>query len=382
MISIFYVGVDMYSPSLPEIAKYYEISTSYARWSITIFIITFTITQLIFGSIINLFSHKKMAIILTLIFLMGCVVCTLSPSIFILYLGRIIQAVGVSGLFPLGFATLKNHIEGKALDKAIPINSMVSTSLASLAPITGSYITLHFSWQSNFMMMMLIGIVLIMSLIFLYHPVNTIDKGGFNFKKTNRGYAKLTKNIPFIINSVMAANTVVALIAFYTLMPFIITTSMGGSLKLFGGLSLYFVLLGLAGRFCHLVYLNKVLSNIHLIILFSILIFIGAFLFIMHTLFYPISLYAFIFCFSLIIFGSGVVNPNCQTLVFQNISKAESGHASVLFGVIGGAYIGLAAVVAATLSDTITSLAIILIAPLATLGLIGSLVQTRFKTKS
>ncbi|MDC0535433.1 MFS transporter [Francisellaceae bacterium] len=377
MVVLYYVGVDMYSPALPAIARYFQINSDLTRWTITVFVLTFAISQLIFGMIINRYHHKKMIVLFSVIFMLGSLVCLASANISILYIGRVLQGIGASCLFAIGFATLKNNLEGVELERALPINSLMYTVFAAMAPLLGGYITAHFNWQTNFGVMFIFCLLILISILCMYHSEQIIDQAPININKTVKGYIDLCKTPMFVINSVMAVNALIALISFYTLMPFIFIKHMGGSVKLFGWFGFYFVFLTVLCRLFHLVFLRKRISSMMSVFLFSILLAIGAIMLLASSLLFKNNLVAFIVSFSLIIIGGSFVNPNCQVLTFISVTKQQAGHASVLFGFIGSLYIASASMVSASIPDNLVSLSLIMVV-VAILGMVGATLNFYF----
>jgi DHA1 family bicyclomycin/chloramphenicol resistance-like MFS transporter len=52
-------SIDIYTPSLPGISQYFQISNARAQFSVTLFLLGFGLSQLISGSVSDAFGRRK-----------------------------------------------------------------------------------------------------------------------------------------------------------------------------------------------------------------------------------------------------------------------------------------------------------------------------------
>ena len=75
------ISIDLYSPSLPSIAKYFSTTESYVQNTITVYFLGFGIGQLIFGPLSDVFGRKKVILWGLSLFFLFSFACPFSLNI-------------------------------------------------------------------------------------------------------------------------------------------------------------------------------------------------------------------------------------------------------------------------------------------------------------
>ncbi len=86
----------VYTPSLPDIAHALSVSDSLAEYTLTIYLFGFALGTLIWGKLSDKWGRKPCLVAGLNIYLIGCLGCYLSDTIFWLMVSRFIQAFGGS----------------------------------------------------------------------------------------------------------------------------------------------------------------------------------------------------------------------------------------------------------------------------------------------
>src|SRR4051794_26199506 len=84
----------MYLPTLPSIAAAFDASVAAVQWTLSGFMATFALMQLVAGPLSDRFGRYPVIVGGVFIYFFGSLVCALAPTISVLILGRLLQAVG------------------------------------------------------------------------------------------------------------------------------------------------------------------------------------------------------------------------------------------------------------------------------------------------
>src|SRR5689334_10968465 len=96
-------AMDIYVPALPGIARLFNLPASSLQLTLTLFMLTAGILQLIIGPLSDAYGRKIICLFSILAFSLGSVLCASATGIFQLVTFRVIQALGAAGMFVIPF---------------------------------------------------------------------------------------------------------------------------------------------------------------------------------------------------------------------------------------------------------------------------------------
>lgn len=120
------------------------------------------------GGLADHYGRKPVILLGLIIFAMGNILC-LYPGFYITMLaGRFLQGVGIAALAILSFLIIADSYPLKQQRFLMAmLNGSLNTAVA-VAPVIGSYLTLYFNWQGNFIALLTLGIItLVMTMCFV-----------------------------------------------------------------------------------------------------------------------------------------------------------------------------------------------------------------------
>lgn len=106
---------DMYTPSLPQIARDFHSSPSQSQLSLTMGMIGLAIGQLMLGPISDRYGRKPVLIISMLVFIAGAVISVFSTSMTFFLMCRLIQGMGASSGYFLARTIPADIFHGREL---------------------------------------------------------------------------------------------------------------------------------------------------------------------------------------------------------------------------------------------------------------------------
>ncbi len=130
-----------------------------ASWVVVSYLIANTIAAPVYGRLGDTFGRRHMMIAALTIFMLGSVLCALSPNIEWLTAFRVLQGFGGGGLMTLSQALIGETIPPRERGRYQGYLAGVSVSSSTFGPVAGGYLTQAFGWQSIFLVNVPLGLV-------------------------------------------------------------------------------------------------------------------------------------------------------------------------------------------------------------------------------
>ena len=162
----YFFASSMYAPSLPDIESSLQTTDSLAQQSLSFFFIALAFSQLSCGPLSERYGRKPVALVSAIIFLAGSIVCLSSVNIHTLLLGRVIQGLGVGGLYLLCRTVLQDSFNKSELMGILAWYGVLFMGLPGLTPVLGGYIAGHYGWQGNFVFMAILASLILLVVTF------------------------------------------------------------------------------------------------------------------------------------------------------------------------------------------------------------------------
>ncbi len=145
--------------ALPTISNSLHITLQTVQWVVTAYLLTISSLLPIVGKISDLVGKGRVYHIGFILFSIGSLLCSLSPTIALLILSRIAQAIGASLLMANSQGIVAQTFSPKERGRALGITGMM-VSLGSLTgPAIGGFLIDALGWPSIFWVNVPIGII-------------------------------------------------------------------------------------------------------------------------------------------------------------------------------------------------------------------------------
>lgn len=160
----FMAGLDgtIVNIALPTIAKSFDVSTVTVSWVLNAYLIVMVTLLLAASRIGDMKGYRGIYIAGFALFTLGSVTCGIAPSIEILILSRMLQAVGGAIISALGAVMVASYLSSSVRGQALGIVAMFLMLGAALGPVIGGFLTSAFSWRFIFYVNLPVGIFAIL----------------------------------------------------------------------------------------------------------------------------------------------------------------------------------------------------------------------------
>lgn len=224
-----FLATDMYLPAFAAIQADLQTPASAVSASLSLFLAGFAAAQLLWGPLSDRYGRKPVLLIGLTIFALGSLGMLWVENAATLLVLRFVQAVGVCAAAVIWQALVTDYYPSQKVNRIFTtIMPLVGLSPA-LAPLLGSWLLVHFSWQAIFATLFAITVVLILPIFWLKPTTKARNNSqdGLTFtdllrSKTYRGnvliyaacsasfFAWLTGS-PFILSEMGYSPTVIGL---------------------------------------------------------------------------------------------------------------------------------------------------------------------------
>ena len=130
-----------------------------ASWVVVSYLIANTIAAPVYGRIGDTFGRRLMMMVALAIFMIGSVLCAISPTIEWLTAARVLQGFGGGGLMTLSQALIGEAIPPRERGRYQGYLAGVAVTSSTFGPVAGGYLTEAFGWQSIFWINVPLGLV-------------------------------------------------------------------------------------------------------------------------------------------------------------------------------------------------------------------------------
>ena len=152
-IGVFLSTMDssMVNVALPTIMRSFATTLAQTEWVALIYLLTITVTLLIWGSLSDRFGKGKMYLLGMLVFSMGSIACYLASTLAILVFCRFVQASGAAMMMSSGPAILKLVFPVQQLGRALGLIGLATSVGLMSGPVISGFLIRYFSWRFLFL---------------------------------------------------------------------------------------------------------------------------------------------------------------------------------------------------------------------------------------
>lgn len=140
-------------------------------WVITATLLSASVCTPIAGKLGDMFGKRRIAIGLTVLLILGSLICLVSSSLPGLIVGRTFQGAG-AGVIPLGISLLRDVLDPKKLGSAIALVSGTLGIGGAIGLPISALVTQHFNWHILFVMAAGISSLSLICMIFIVPKTN------------------------------------------------------------------------------------------------------------------------------------------------------------------------------------------------------------------
>jgi MFS transporter, DHA1 family, multidrug resistance protein len=237
LISFASVGAVVFTPGLPEIGKYFAITNDVAQYTVTWYLIGYSLGQLLYGPLANRFGSKstlKIGSSIAIIGSLGCILSYTIKSFDLLVFSRVLLSLGAACGLKMTFTLTSKLFSHENAAKAMSYTMMSFAIAPGLAVYIGSVLVSYYNWSTPFYFMLLYSIIIFIVTGFLPEAYINKDHQALKFSNVISNYVLQVKNYKVIVGGLLVGVGTSIVYAFAAFSPFIAINQMGLSETSFG----------------------------------------------------------------------------------------------------------------------------------------------------
>jgi EmrB/QacA subfamily drug resistance transporter len=163
-MSLFIVGLDVtvVNVALPSIGRELHASISGLQWTVGAYTVVMASLLLFSGSTADRLGRKRTFVIGLTVFSVASLLCSLAPSVGLLVVFRVLQAVGGSMMNPVAMSIITNTFtDPRERAQAVGVWGAVFGISMALGPIVGGALVSSVGWRSTFLINIPVGLAAI-----------------------------------------------------------------------------------------------------------------------------------------------------------------------------------------------------------------------------
>jgi MFS family permease len=236
------IGAILITPSIPSIAKFFNISIGTAQLTMTAFLLGYALGQLIYGPIANRLGRKPAFYIGICVATLGSLFSILAApveSFDLLIAGRVLEALGSSVGLVVCVTIINDFYYPAQIRKVVGLLVIAFAVVPGIGIAAGGFLSQHFGWQSCFYFLLCYGLFLVLPAITLPETLLQKDMNALQHKYLFKNYWKMLQIKKLVGYSLTAGLSGGCLYIFCAEGPFIGIHLLGFSPSIYGLLGLF-----------------------------------------------------------------------------------------------------------------------------------------------
>lgn len=220
---------DMYLPSLPAMTSFFNTNASMVQLGLTFSMLGLAAGQIVFGPLSDKYGRRKPLLVSMLLFLLSTVACIFAPTIEVFVSLRLIQGLAAAGGIVISRSIATDKFKSANLAKALAIIGAINGIAPVAAPVIGGAILKVTGWQSVFIVLFVIGLLLTGACVHFNESLSHAKRSKEKLSKTFGVFKTVFQNRKYIFCVLEQAFALGILFAYIAASPFIIQEHYGFS---------------------------------------------------------------------------------------------------------------------------------------------------------
>ncbi|MCC6775889.1 MAG: multidrug effflux MFS transporter [Hyphomicrobiales bacterium] len=154
------LAVHLFFPVIPAIKIAFGISDALAQLTFSVAMLGMAVATLFYGALSDRYGRRPILLSGLVLFLIGSALSAIAGDVYLLVLGRLVQAVGAGCSITLVRAIARDAYGAEQLVKAIAYLTMFYTLGPMISPLAAGLLIDLFGWRSVFAFALLMGVVI------------------------------------------------------------------------------------------------------------------------------------------------------------------------------------------------------------------------------
>lgn len=217
------LGIDLYLPTLPDIALGLNTPVTTIQTTIPLFLLVMGLGQIVAGPLVDNFGRKPIAIAGLLLYLLGSILAATATGWPQFLTARIVQGCAVCCTAVVAFSGVRDRLEGDEAARAYGFLNGALNIVPALAPMLGGFLADAYGWRAPFWF--LTGYALVIGLMIWRFLPETRPAGTLAVKGIPlRQYTQILREPRFLAFTFANAGAMGMVLTYVSLAPQVLMT--------------------------------------------------------------------------------------------------------------------------------------------------------------
>ena len=213
--------MDMYLPTLPEMARHFATGPSMVQLSLTSGMVGLGLGQLVFGPMSDRYGRRRTLVGALLLFLLSTLGCLFSVGIGQFVVLRFFQGMAGAGGVVISRSIAADRYEGSRLTSTLAIVSTINGVATVAAPVAGGLMAGAGGWREIFWVLFALGVVLLAMCTGFDESLPTERRSAGGRRQLCADFASVLRNRGYTAHMAQYGFTMVVLFANIASAPFL-----------------------------------------------------------------------------------------------------------------------------------------------------------------
>ncbi len=229
------ISIDMFLPSMPDMADEFNTSKGAVSLAVTLFLLAFAASQLVYGPASDRFGRRPVLFAGLGLYVTGAALCLMAQSVGMLLAGRVVQGLGGGAGPAIASAIVIDVYKKERALKALAAMTSVTALAPMLAPILGGFLHDVAGWRAVFAVLVCVGCGLTFGYAWLLPETNEQrDPRALHAGGMLRNYRTLWGTPIFAAHALLMALMFSGQLVFISSSSFVLVDNLGLSEQLYG----------------------------------------------------------------------------------------------------------------------------------------------------
>ena len=220
------LGIDLYLPTLPQIAEGLSTPVALVQTTIPLFLLVMGLGQLVSGPLVDNYGRKPIALLGLALYIAGSAIAATATSFPLFLLARLVQGCAVCCSAVVAFSGVRDRLSGDDAARAYGFLNGALNIVPALAPLLGGLLASAFDWRAPFWFLCAYAaVVMLMVIVWLpeTRPADTLRVKGLPVNQ----YATILRQPRFLAFAFANAGALGMVLTYVSLAPQVLMTEGG-----------------------------------------------------------------------------------------------------------------------------------------------------------